>query len=280
VNIINVDLIKKMNAICTVYVPFHLRSVFLIVFATLFSLQLLAQKNSDGSYTIKNREGKFVTYFPQHPGNSNYVIDTLAVGKSDLYFRLSDKKRMELRKPEGSSAGDLSNSDQSERKTMYPDGSIGTQYSSYPPCDCVVDTMLIELPDGSFKQFFTVQDPKNTLVKHTVQSGKQKNTIEVYENAAFMPVFFNGANDLRSYINSHVRTNIVKNYSEVLQLKLVVLSDGNIGDVEFEPAGGNYPPELEKELIRVLKNMPLWKPAVVDGKAVSAFYHLKMMLTI
>lgn len=95
-----------------------------------------------------------------------------------------------------------------------------------------------------------------------------------------MPVFFNGANDLRSYINSHVRTNIVKNYSEVLQLKLVVLSDGNIGDVEFEPAGGNYPPELEKELIRVLKNMPLWKPAVVDGKAVSAFYHLKMMLTI
>lgn len=263
----------------TVYVPFHLRSALLIVFATFFSLQLFAQKNSDGSYTIKNREGKFVTYFPQHPGNSNYVIDTLAVGKSDLYFRLSDKKKMELRKPEGSSTGDLSNSYNSERKTMYPDGSIGTQYSSYPSCECVVDTILIELPDGSFKQFFTVQDPKNTLVKHTIQNGNQKNTIEVYENAAFMPVFFKGANDLRSYINSHVRANVVKNYGEGMQLKFVVLADGNIGDVAFEPADGNYPPELEKEMIRVLKSMPPWNPAIMDGKAVNAYYHLKMMLT-
>lgn len=260
----------------------QLKSVQLIFVSCIFSLQLFAQKNSDGSYTIKDRHGKFVTYFPQHPGNSNYVVDTLAVGKTDLYFRLSDRKKIELRKPEGSSTGDLSNYYKSDRKTMYHDGSIGTQHSSYQSCDCVVDTLIIEQPDGSFQQFFQIRDPKNGLKQESiVRADKQITTTDVYENAEQMPSFEDGNNDIKQYIEKNLKfDNNGKRYVNRLYLKFVVLQNGKIEKVLFENTYGDYPAALQSELIRILKIMPAWKPGKVNGKAVNAYYNFQMLLVI
>jgi len=47
----------------------------------------------------------------------------------------------------------------------------------------------------------------------------------------------------------------------------LVTADGSIDDMEIVQSGGLY---FDNELLRVLKRMPKWKPAIENGKAVSA----------
>lgn len=250
-----------------------LRSLHLIGFATLFSLTLFAQKNSDGSYTIKNRQGQSVTYFPKHPGTTEYVVDTLAVGQSDLYFRIPETKKMEMKNPDGPVENGY-------RKNINFDGSLTTMHTSYPSCDCVVDTLEVEMPDGSFHQYFYVSDPKNILSRETILlANKQSTSIDVYENAEQMPRFLSGSNDLRQYIERNLRfDNGGKRSVNQLYMKFVVLQNGKIQHVQFDNTYGSCPPELEKELIQILENMPAWKPGTVYGKAVNAYYNFRMQL--
>jgi len=55
------------------------------------------------------------------------------------------------------------------------------------------------------------------------------------------------------------------NEKKVVQVKFIVNEDGSIKEVEIVQSAG---PSFDKEVIRVLKRMPYWKPAVENGRRV------------
>ncbi len=58
-----------------------------------------------------------------------------------------------------------------------------------------------------------------------------------------------------------------------LYLQFVVDHEGNVGSIKIKkPIEGC--PECSEEAIRVVKMMPKWKPALINQKAVSAYYNL------
>jgi protein TonB len=56
-------------------------------------------------------------------------------------------------------------------------------------------------------------------------------------------------------------------------LKFVVSENGNVSNVNVVK-GVTDCPECDKEAIRVVRSMPNWKPAKMNGKAVNSFYTL------
>jgi TonB family protein len=57
------------------------------------------------------------------------------------------------------------------------------------------------------------------------------------------------------------------NEKKVVRVQFIVNGDGSIKEVEIVQSAG---PSFDKEVIRVLKRMPYWKPAVENGRRVNA----------
>jgi TonB family protein len=58
----------------------------------------------------------------------------------------------------------------------------------------------------------------------------------------------------------------------------VVNQNGTISDVEVVKGSGY--PAIDAEAIRVVKSMPLWKPAKMDGKTVRCYFNLPFTMAI
>ncbi len=56
-------------------------------------------------------------------------------------------------------------------------------------------------------------------------------------------------------------------------VKFVVNEDGSTSDTEILK-GCNGFPECDEESMRVIKNMPKWKPSKIAGKPVKSYYHI------
>ena len=62
-------------------------------------------------------------------------------------------------------------------------------------------------------------------------------------------------------------------------LKFVVSKDGTITHVAVVQGVANCP-ECDQEAIRVLKNMPKWKPAKENGQKVSSYFTIPINFTL
>jgi periplasmic protein TonB len=62
-------------------------------------------------------------------------------------------------------------------------------------------------------------------------------------------------------------------------VKFVVEKDGNIGDATVLNAGKTHP-SLEKEALRVIKNMKKWAPAQNNGKVVRSYFTIPVNFTL
>lgn len=84
-----------------------------------------------------------------------------------------------------------------------------------------------------------------------------------------MPVFHN----LGKYIDQELRypttAKIINNGSVIL--RIVIMSDGA---VKYPKVVRSLNPDCDAEAVRLVSNMPKWKPAMQDGKPVNAYYNI------
>lgn len=92
--------------------------------------------------------------------------------------------------------------------------------------------------------------------------------------------FPGGMKALMKYIQNNFRIpQVVEDLglSFKLRMKFTVLEDGSITDITVSK-GISECPECDKEALRVIKNMPKWKPGKLQGKVVKSWYSLPIQI--
>lgn len=102
---------------------------------------------------------------------------------------------------------------------------------------------------------------------------KQNN--EIFTMVEQSPLFPGGDKALQQYLTRTIRyphAAVQKNIEGTIFVAFVIDDEGNITDVNTvgKPKGGG----LEEEAVRVVTNMPKWKPGVQNGRNVSVQYNL------
>lgn len=94
----------------------------------------------------------------------------------------------------------------------------------------------------------------------------------IYNKATVMPQFPGGQEALASYVNNHVeypQQAIDDNKAGVVRVSYVVDENGKVMNAKVINANGDKAGAgLDQEAVRVVNNMPAWKPGKVKGKNV------------
>ena len=92
-----------------------------------------------------------------------------------------------------------------------------------------------------------------------------------------MPQFPGGHEGLASYMKDHLHyPALPKGIHKALYVQFTVNKDGYVENPIVLQT--DFPPFVEKEIMRVLKGLPKWKPARHDGKNVASYYDLPIRL--
>ena len=95
---------------------------------------------------------------------------------------------------------------------------------------------------------------------------------EVYGFVEEMPEFPGGSAAMFQYLSENIKYSDIKKGGEIsskVVLKFVVQKEGTIGDVNIIYGKNDI---ANKEVIRVFKSMPKWKPGKQRGKLVDVWY--------
>jgi protein TonB len=94
----------------------------------------------------------------------------------------------------------------------------------------------------------------------------------VYNKATIMPQFPGGQDALASYVNNHVeypQQAIDDNKTGTVRVSFVVDENGKVTNARLiNDRGDKVGNGLDEEALRVINNMPAWKPGKVKGKTV------------
>lgn len=94
------------------------------------------------------------------------------------------------------------------------------------------------------------------------------------------PSFPGGEEAMLSYLSENIQypAYAAENGIEgVVTVEFMVNADGSIGETKVVRM---VDPELEDEAVRVIKSMPRWNPATVDGQPVAAWFRLPVKFRI
>lgn len=88
-----------------------------------------------------------------------------------------------------------------------------------------------------------------------------------------LPEFPGGFKALQEYLSRNLVTpdDLETGEKKIVRARFLVDKDGSVSSVEINVSGGN---RFDKEVIRVCKRMPRWKPAIQNGVAVAMSYIL------
>jgi periplasmic protein TonB len=118
----------------------------------------------------------------------------------------------------------------------------------------------------------------NTDLKPLAGPGNNGTTGIMKPEAAFMPLERNaeypgGTEALRRFLSNNLATpdELEAGQKKMVRIRFKVDKDGNISDIEIEQSGGDM---YDKEVLRVCKKMPRWKPALQNGTNVPDSYVL------
>ena len=91
--------------------------------------------------------------------------------------------------------------------------------------------------------------------------------------AEFMPEFPGGIDALRKFLLKHIRQpdDLQAGEKIIVLASFVVGKDGSIQDVKIVGSGRT---DLDREVLRVIGKMPVWKPGKQNGYAVSVYFNL------
>ncbi len=128
--------------------------------------------------------------------------------------------------------------------------------------------------DGKGKEPTGIVGPVST----PLPPGKEDKADEEKPLPAFIPEekdpeFPGGPEALRRYLSRHLDTPGELNPGEkkMVRIRFWVGKDGSISALEIEQSGGDI---FDKEVVRVCKKMPRWKPAIQNGVTVPVSYLL------
>ena len=112
---------------------------------------------------------------------------------------------------------------------------------------------------GNDTAFVALNKPKSTLVKEP-EPTKIKNSIAAFPGGEQV-----WTNFLKR--NLHPPSELKANEKKVVQVQFLVAEDGAIKQLEIVQSAG---PAFDKEVLRVLKRMPYWKPEIKNGQSVNS----------
>lgn len=103
---------------------------------------------------------------------------------------------------------------------------------------------------------------------------------EIYESAEHMPTYPGGASKLMKFIGEKLQypqEALADSAQGIVQVSFIVEKDGST--TEFEVLDEHHP-ALEAEAVRVLQQMPKWKPATQKGVKVRVEYVVPVKFTL
>ena len=127
---------------------------------------------------------------------------------------------------------------------------------------------------------------KDTEVKDTCQKENDTSIIIVKENnviyvaAEMMPEFPGGQAELMKYLSSNIRYPSIameENIQGRVIASFVVEIDGKISNIEIVRGLGGG---CDEEVIRIIKNMPKWKPGKNRGETVRVKFALPVKFSL
>lgn len=88
-----------------------------------------------------------------------------------------------------------------------------------------------------------------------------------------MPQFPGGENEMAAFLRRNIRSNIsqITKTRGMVIISFVVKRDGRVGDIKVVKS---LHPEIDKECVRVVSLMPLWKPAISGGRPIEIIHTL------
>jgi len=102
----------------------------------------------------------------------------------------------------------------------------------------------------------------------------------IYESAEHMPTYPGGAAELMKFITEHMQypqEALADSAQGIVQVSFIVEKDGSTTDFEVLD---EHNPFLEAEAVRVLQQMPKWKPATHNGVKVRVEYVVPVKFAI
>jgi periplasmic protein TonB len=122
------------------------------------------------------------------------------------------------------------------------------------------------------------EKPGNVVTLATGPSGNQEPVTEPVAppeppKPSSAPEFPGGMDALREFLIRHLVTpdNLDVGEKKIVKARFFVDKDGSVSTIEIELSGGKV---FDKEVMRVCKKMPKWKPALQNGMPVKVSYVL------
>ena len=118
------------------------------------------------------------------------------------------------------------------------------------------------------------QKEPETVRSEPLNKPQPVNSTRVYDVVEQMPSFPGGISGLRTYLNQNIRYPAEAQENCVqgrVVVSFVVEKDGHISDVTVLRS---VDPSLDKEAIRVVRNMPRWTPGKQEGEPVRVRYNV------
>lgn len=118
-------------------------------------------------------------------------------------------------------------------------------------------------------------EPVKGYIEETVEEyEKERFTGPVYDKADNLPTFPGGYSAMQKYLRESIvyPESARKDETEgIVILSFVVEPDGSLSNIKVD---STVDPEIDKEAIRIVKNMPRWKPGKKGKKSVRVKYEL------
>lgn len=102
----------------------------------------------------------------------------------------------------------------------------------------------------------------------------------IYESAEHMPTYPGGAVELKKFIDERLmypKAALADSAQDIIQVSFIVEKDGSTNGFEVID---EHHPALEAEAVRVLQQMPKWKPATQNGVKVRVEYVVPVKFTL
>jgi TonB family protein len=128
------------------------------------------------------------------------------------------------------------------------------------------------LKSTRYRELFATTNP-TTSVTATTRRGEKANVV-----ADVMPEFPGGEAGLYSYLKNNLIHPSSENKKEGrVYVNFVISSKGR---VMFPYIARGISPEYDAEALRLVRKMPLWKPAILKGKAVAVRYSVPVKFSL
>ena len=89
------------------------------------------------------------------------------------------------------------------------------------------------------------------------------NEFTIYETADEMPEFIGGINELKKYIQ--IKTKDLDKERIRVVVSVVIEKDGSLSNFNIAKS---YSKEMDQKALEIVKKLPHWHPAILDGKAI------------